>query len=77
MSDMPDLADVLDVLSISQDEADMFGMTFDEFILECAFDRVDCANMSIFHSLYNARYGRCFTFSSDSRRAPQHFSKSM
>ena len=55
---------MLDLASISADEADTLGTPFDEFVLECAFDRVDCTNSTYFRALYNRRYGRCHTFSS-------------
>ena len=65
MSELKDLSDVLDLVAISHEQANTLGMSFEEFVFECTFDRRDCTNTSMFIQTYSARYGRCFTFSSD------------
>lgn len=67
-TDVPDLSNLIDLISPTEAQAIAYGYTADELILECSFDGALCKT-SDFSEGYNKRHGKCYTFNDKAETA--------
>jgi len=60
-SQLADLSDVLDLISMPDEVIASAGFDFDDFIVECTFDRTNCAHRRYWTEFYSHKRGRCWT----------------
>ncbi|CAH1780635.1 unnamed protein product [Owenia fusiformis] len=60
-SQTQDLSDLVGIVVPTTDEMDSYGHTFEDFVLQCSFDKKNCSN-SDWKKLYNSQYGNCYTW---------------